>query len=332
MTVYIPNPCHENWNNMVAAEKGKFCNACAKQVIDFSMMSDNQILNYFKTSTGRTCGRFAQDQLQRSLQPMVQPTKKAWWMALAMPLLLLFDKSSAQESRTVGDTVIVTPQIKEPELMGKIMVRSCELQADKNIVVKGKLVDENGNAISYASIFCKRINLGTVSDSAGNFKTTSKKISVNDIINISAIGFESVDVAVKDLLSEQNIILKIQSATLGDVVVTQMGGAFAGVPVKKIDTLKTQIKQILSPNSFKVYPNPATAGSFLNIQIKQKGDFQIMLFDENANLISAEEHDSNNAKTILMFQLPAFILPGIYYLKAEGLSTKKSFTQKIIIQ
>ena len=48
MTVYIPNPCHENWNNMVAAEKGKFCNACAKQVIDFSMMSDTQILNYFK--------------------------------------------------------------------------------------------------------------------------------------------------------------------------------------------------------------------------------------------------------------------------------------------
>ena len=43
----IPEPCHENWQEMTPTQQGRFCKACAKEVIDFSMMTDTEVLNYF---------------------------------------------------------------------------------------------------------------------------------------------------------------------------------------------------------------------------------------------------------------------------------------------
>ena len=39
-SLYIPKPCHEDWNKMTPTQQGKFCSSCSKQVIDFSLMSD----------------------------------------------------------------------------------------------------------------------------------------------------------------------------------------------------------------------------------------------------------------------------------------------------
>jgi hypothetical protein len=59
---HIPQPCHEDWDNkMTPAAKGRFCESCSKHVIDFSLMSDNEVLNYFKKNSGKVCGPFAND-------------------------------------------------------------------------------------------------------------------------------------------------------------------------------------------------------------------------------------------------------------------------------
>lgn len=421
MAVYIPTPCHENWDAMTPTQKGKFCNACAKQVVDFSLMSDNQVLEYFKNSTGRVCGRFAEDQLQRPLQPTVQAKNKSWWLAFTMPLLFLFNKSRGQEIIMEPDTTYLMPQPKQPEIMGKVAVRNVEekivklkvidqsgnpisyaniiyekkdfkdnsdnngvfmIDASKcdatdvlevtsigyeskritagellandefvvtlypsvmgfvdfdeapreNFSIQRKLVDENGNPVPFASIVIAHKKRGAISGDDGMFNISTKKLKQTDEIIISSVGWESKTLTLKDLLNSPTVALTASHALLGEVVVTRVGGAVACRKPSKKDTVATKIKELLSPNTFKVYPNPATAGNFINMQIKQKGDFQILLFDETGNLVSTEEHSSDNAKNILMFQLPPFIASGIYYLKAEELTTKKSYTQKIIIQ
>lgn len=63
----IPQPCHENWGKMISVEQGKFCMACKKTVVDFSMMSDQEILLYLSKSTGNVCGRFIPEQLSREI-------------------------------------------------------------------------------------------------------------------------------------------------------------------------------------------------------------------------------------------------------------------------
>src|SRR5262245_59371582 len=74
----IPEQCHESWENMTPSEKGRFCGSCQKQVIDFTSMSDAQLIAFFKKpSTGSVCGRLFADQLDRDIQ---LPRKRIPWI------------------------------------------------------------------------------------------------------------------------------------------------------------------------------------------------------------------------------------------------------------
>jgi len=108
---HIPTPCHEDWNNMTQQDKGRFCASCSKQVVDFSLMSDQQVLNYFKNTTGRVCGRFANDQLQRPMAETQQQKKKVWWVAAMMPFLLFARKEDRKNSTSNNNTLVVDTSV-----------------------------------------------------------------------------------------------------------------------------------------------------------------------------------------------------------------------------
>jgi hypothetical protein len=64
MKLSIPKPCNENWNEMTPQQQGAFCKVCAKVVVDFSSMSDEEVLRYFENKKEeKTCGRFRVSQL-----------------------------------------------------------------------------------------------------------------------------------------------------------------------------------------------------------------------------------------------------------------------------
>jgi len=64
MKISIPKPCNENWNEMTPEQQGAFCKVCSKVVVDFSNMSDEEVINYFaKKKEEKTCGRFRVSQL-----------------------------------------------------------------------------------------------------------------------------------------------------------------------------------------------------------------------------------------------------------------------------
>ena len=67
----IDNPCPANWDYMASTEKGKFCNSCSKEVMDFTDKSDEEIRAYFLQSKGYNCGNFRADQLkdQKNINP-----------------------------------------------------------------------------------------------------------------------------------------------------------------------------------------------------------------------------------------------------------------------
>ena len=67
MRISIENPCHEDWQKMTPETQGRFCGACEKTVVDFSEMSDAEILLYFsKPKIEKVCGRFRPEQLSPS--------------------------------------------------------------------------------------------------------------------------------------------------------------------------------------------------------------------------------------------------------------------------
>jgi len=63
MKPFIANPCHQNWYTMSPTEKGRFCQSCTKEVIDFSKMSDETFLEFFKEKKTGLCGNFRSDQV-----------------------------------------------------------------------------------------------------------------------------------------------------------------------------------------------------------------------------------------------------------------------------
>jgi hypothetical protein len=98
LQLHIPTPCHENWNAMTPQAQGRFCNACAKVVVDFSMMTDKEVLDYMNTATSNVCGRMSTEQLAKPLQAYAATRSFGWkymW-SLLVGSFLMTAKSYAQ--------------------------------------------------------------------------------------------------------------------------------------------------------------------------------------------------------------------------------------------
>jgi len=109
--------------------QGRFCGACNKTVVDFSMMTDREILLYLARSGERVCGRVALEQLNREI--VVGPARaKGWrgWWHWVLAGVLLSTEAKAQEvprapieqvvKKMVGETGRDSIKIKElPEVV-----------------------------------------------------------------------------------------------------------------------------------------------------------------------------------------------------------------------
>ena len=54
----IETPCHEDWTKMSPNKEGRHCGLCDKTVVDFTVMSQEEITNYLThNSKAQICGR-----------------------------------------------------------------------------------------------------------------------------------------------------------------------------------------------------------------------------------------------------------------------------------
>lgn len=64
MKLYMPKPCHEDWEEMLPEEQGRLCLICNRTVVDFINWEPDAIKDYIIQRRGeRVCGRFTVDQL-----------------------------------------------------------------------------------------------------------------------------------------------------------------------------------------------------------------------------------------------------------------------------
>gem|GEM_PF-5331937 len=67
LRIDVPTPCTQSWNQMTPSADGRFCQHCTKNVIDFSGMSDQEVVRIISQSNGGLCGHYREDQLNREL-------------------------------------------------------------------------------------------------------------------------------------------------------------------------------------------------------------------------------------------------------------------------
>jgi hypothetical protein len=79
---------------MTPVERGAYCRSCSKEVMDFTAMSDNELLHYFEKGQHQSsCGRFRNDQLNKPLiyiSPAVLLMNIPLWKKFLAALFICF--------------------------------------------------------------------------------------------------------------------------------------------------------------------------------------------------------------------------------------------------
>jgi DNA primase catalytic subunit len=106
----IPQPCAQDWNHMTATESGRHCQSCSKTVVDFTRMSNDEIINYLARNS-KTCGRFHEAQLQGINNQLSYNSKPdTRWRKLLMTAILF---GSAIFNEANGQSKAALPQKTE---------------------------------------------------------------------------------------------------------------------------------------------------------------------------------------------------------------------------
>lgn len=162
--ISIPQPCHESWDRMDATARGAFCHSCQKEVIDFSAMTDREVVEYLQRHQ-TSCGRFKNDQLNTKLTIPEIESGIFKWKTLLLGLLTAINikQTSAQTSSSSAGRFTNT-QNKPTNSTTKI----------PHVVITGIISEENGDVlrgaiISFVDKSGIEVGNATTSDSNGYF-------------------------------------------------------------------------------------------------------------------------------------------------------------------
>lgn len=363
LQIHIPTPCHENWDAMTPEAKGRFCSSCAKVVVDFSVMTDNEVLNFLKNNKGSTCGHFTSDQLDRPIiETQLQP-KRTWryWLASIASLFVMLQRSAAQTTSAIkqGKVLVKKPLAKKltkhtiqqvstttgimavPIVMGDISIIEPVLP---NAIVEGIVLDDNHQPIPFATVTTKaKIGIANT-DSLGKFSIDNKYKLDSISLIVSSVGYETKEVSISFKTKTPQVIeLKKKALQLPDVTVVSygsnlkgkivVGGAVATYrTVSKFDTIPLAIAKVFKNEAFTIYPNPVNKNGIINISVKEAGDYEVQILSNQSKLLYTQQHSTQSLKQVIQLAVPSGAVAGMYYVRLINTATHKQWVDKLMIQ
>ncbi len=224
-SIQIDNPCAENWNTMTKTDKGKFCAMCEKTVIDFSKLTDNEILKIIQGNNKNLCGRFTQTQLNRVLidtSPQISPKLYQFLAGL-----LLFSANTSADANAITEKPKITSfetETKNPIISEKDTIPKAKNQTD--FTITGKITDSKKEAIPGAIIALKGSpTIATVANDNGEFslRVPSDLVEGTITLIIEAATFEDTTfmISKKDIESKKVFLVEMQEIQeMGTVTTT----------------------------------------------------------------------------------------------------------------
>lgn len=202
--------CDQEWDAMPEHGEGRLCEACDRTLIDFTSLSEQEILNLQIANDFKLCGSYTRTQIDRIHRyHLLQESKRKtpWLVSLLMGGGVLAPVLSNAQAPFATDSLITqSPAI--PGVPGNIQL---PLLTTKNIsldsiYVSGTVVDINsGETLPFAIIRIEGVEGQTFSDIDGRFELALPAKQATYNINVWLEGYKDSTV----VLSQTNIQNKV---------------------------------------------------------------------------------------------------------------------------
>lgn len=221
----IDNPCKEDWNLMKHEDNGRFCSNCSKTVIDFTYLTDTEIVKQLEKSSGRLCGNLNTDQLNRIISIKESKSTPSFYKFLAGLLLLGSTKNIQATNSTSIKTEISIPINKEELPSNEI--GNTENPTDSLVkIVQGTVLDSATNEpLIGATIILKNTNKAVTTNIEGKFKiTVPNNLPIDSVtLILRCVGYKKkefiVDKTKFPVIEKVFIMVQITEALIGDVII-----------------------------------------------------------------------------------------------------------------
>jgi hypothetical protein len=314
--LHVPEFCNENWNEMTASVKGRFCANCCKTVVDFSTMSDKEILQVLTKAAGKTCGRFTEEQLHRPLSieaPVISKGHKIYLSAF-IPTFLFANTVLSQNNKAINK--------KAKQSTEKIITKTTK--GIPAVIVKEIPGEEGQQLLEKSSETIppmhakqdKRVIMGMV--------RPFKPCTIDTAVSITSADIDETNIK---SLANPTAVANTEKQFAG-----RLGEVIAYKKVTFADTVKTIVRKTFNQQAFKVYANPASLGGNIYIQFKEASTYTIQLLDAAGRLYLSQIMQAKGNKQPVTIMLPSHALAGNYFIRAIDANKKKEFVDKIIIR
>jgi len=224
----INTPCQENWDIMKPDTQGRFCNSCSKQVVDFTGLSDSEIINLISRAKGSICGRLMESQINRELiteteRSQIKPFNP---IMAGLVFLSLAEQASAQQHVDSPDALSKT-SLQQFVLPPINFIHNHVMTADTVIhIINGQILDSvNSYPLSGVSVLIKGTNVGVLTNDKGFFELNVPDNLVADsiLLSVSYIGYKHDTLVINSHNARSNqFFLKQVDMLMGDVVIVRV--------------------------------------------------------------------------------------------------------------
>jgi hypothetical protein len=352
----IPEPCHENWNNMTPTEKGKHCAVCDKEVFDMTGIPEKEVAEKIsQIESGNVCARIPNAYLDKKIELHAAAMGKYGKMGAAGALIT---------------AVAFTPMISIPDSDLSAITEKNTLQiSNPSIQMNGTIVNEKGEIIPGVRVIIEQNNHKAFTTSLANgrfvFHLDSQKITNGKaILKLEKVGFESIEREISingnmengkfvlnsiEIVKELKMVSFIEKelkefeyATVGQMVsyvepvqpsYEITGGAVVytaycekvlpePLQVKnEIPVVNVEFENLIT---LKTYPNPTT--DIVNLEMSKEGNYTVYVFAMDGKMILNDNLNSNKM-TIDLSRYER----GNYIVKVIDTETHESFESKIVL-
>lgn len=192
LQLILTNPCSKDWDNLLEAGPGRYCDSCEKHIVDLSNKSDAELILFFQKKKDNVCGRLLSGQLNRAL---VQPIQKAnWGWLLPLAIGALFT-TPAKAAELIPVTSVIDHSQKPYN-----SINENSRTAIKADTVGGNIIDQS-SCKPLAGVKIKQRgfqNVIAISDSTGRFELAPSRDTLSSTYTFELPNYSSLDWKITD--------------------------------------------------------------------------------------------------------------------------------------